>query len=459
MSGVNILSPIEEQLLDAVSRALDGAPADDARALYIADVESVSRFALNRLHQGVERHTSSLTIEVAVGKKLGRVNADGATIAQIPALIAQAADIARTAPETREFTGFYRPPQSAPFDDCPPATAGYDAMARATQLAPAFQAAAKQGFTFAGSAGSRLATIAVLSRGGGRRIGRRASADARLFAVDGTVSGFAGRTAGDAGTLGVEQLAELALSRAARGRKPVSLSPGKYPVVLMPHAVAELIEWFSSIAANASAVEDGMSVIAARAGQAITGKSFTLRDDSHDPAGLPFPFDFEGRDRSAVTFVDAGVAGKTVNDTLAAARLKQEPTGHAFMPGGEGGGTPLHVFMSPGAASEEQLIASIERGIYVTKFHYVNGFLDPPQAVMTGLTRDGAFLIENGKLGRGIENLRFTQSLLEAGRNIRAVSSFRETVPAWWSSLGSFTVPALCIDDFTFTGSASDTAI
>lgn len=459
MSAPEILSPTETQLLDAVSRALETAPVDDARALYTADLESVSRFALNRLHQGVEREISSLTIEVAVGKKLGRVSADGATVAKIPALVAQAAGIARTAPETREFDGFYRPPAAAPFDDCPPATAAYDAMARAAQLAPAFQAAAKQSFTFAGSVSTRRATIAVLTRGGARRLGRRASSDARLFAVDGPVSGFAGRTCGDAAVLGVAQLAQLAITRAARGRNPVKLPPGKYAVVLMPHAVAELVEWFCSIAANAGAVEDGMSVIAARPGEAITGESFTLHDDARDRAGMPFPFDFEGRDRSAISLVDKGVAGKTVNDTLAAARLKQEPTGHAFMPGGEGGGTPLHVFMTPGVASEAQLIAGIERGIYVTKFHYVNGFLDPHQAVMTGLTRDGAFLIENGQLGPGIENLRFTQSLLEAGRNIRAVSSFRETVPAWWSSLGSFTVPALRIDDFTFTGSASDNAI
>src|SRR6185369_2935027 len=103
MSDSRFLSPAETALLDAVAKALESAPADDARALYCADVDSVSRFALNRLHQGVERGTSSLTIEVAVGKRLGRMSADGATVAQIPELVAQAAAIARSAPETKEF--------------------------------------------------------------------------------------------------------------------------------------------------------------------------------------------------------------------------------------------------------------------------------------------------------------------------------------------------------------------
>lgn len=453
-----ILTPDQSALLDAVAAALNGAPADDARAVAVFSRESVSRFALNNLHQGVERETATLFLQVAVGKRLGLVTASAPSAADLPRLIAQAADVARTMPETAEFDGFFRPPATPEFDDTRAATSALDAPARAALLRPAFEAAGRAKFGFAGTVGTRGATAAVLGRDGARRLGRRSHAEARLFAVDGTHSGFAGRTKGDAGGLELPALAELALARAARGRKTVALPPGKYPVILMPAAVAELVEWFGFIACTAHSVEDGMSVIAARAGQPIAGPNVTLRDDCRDPAGLPFPFDFEGRDRAPVDFIRGGTAAATVNDTLSARRLKQAPTGHAGLPGGEGA-QPLHFYLDAGTAEESEMIAAIERGIYVTKFHYVNGYLDPHRAVMTGLTRDGAFLIENGRLAQGIENLRFTESLLGALSRVRMISRARDTLSAWWSPLGAYTMPALLIDDFTFTGAASDTAI
>jgi predicted Zn-dependent protease len=448
----------DSRLLDAVAAALETAPADDARAVIIREKGSISRFALNRLHQGVEREGCSLTFEVAVGKKLGLISVDAPAPEALPRLLGEAAAMARLLPDTEEFSGFFRPPPAPEFSDLPAATLAFDAPARAELLRPAFAAAEKLGFGYAGTLASHLSEVAVLTRGGGRRAGRRAAADARLFAVDGTVSGFAGQTTGDASRLDVPALVALSLERASRGRKPVKLPPGKYPVILMPHAVAELMEWFCSIAATARSVEEGMSVIAARAGQPLMSPAVTIRDDARDPAGLPLPFDFEGREREAVNLIERGIAGRTVNDSLSALRLKQPNTGHAGVPGGEGA-HPMHLFMNAGEATETEMIAAVERGIYVTKFHYVNGFLDPHQAVMTGLTRDGAFLIENGKLGPGIENLRFTESMLKAFSGVKMISRERLTVPAWWSALGSFTMPALLLNEFTFTGSASDTAI
>jgi predicted Zn-dependent protease len=161
-----------------------------------------------------------------------------------------------------------------------------------------------------------------------------------------------------------------------------------------------------------------------------------------------------------VTCIGAGVGGEVLTDRLTAARLgdARGSSGHAAPLGDVDYGTPgpQHLWMAPGEASEEQLIAAVDRGIYVTRFFYVNGLLETRRATMTGMTRDGTFLIEGGKVGRGVRNLRFTDSILEAlgaGR-LGGIGREAEDIPTWWSEGGVITVPALMVRGFTFTGTS-----
>ncbi len=160
---------------------------------------------------------------------------------------------------------------------------------------------------------------------------------------------------------------------------------------------------------------------------------------------MAFPFDFEGVPKKRVPFISKGVAKGVVYDLGSALKVKKKSTGHAITPdmSASQGAIGFNLFMSPGRAKRDKMIAGVKRGILVTRFHYINGFIDPRNSVLTGMTRDGTFLIENGEIKHGIKNLRFTDSIMRAFGTAVAVSKETERVESWWNSVGCMTAPTL----------------
>jgi predicted Zn-dependent protease len=261
-----------------------------------------------------------------------------------------------------------------------------------------------------------------------------------------------GTVAGEAAAL-----AETACARALGQRAPVELAPGAYDVVLEPAAVAELLEWLALTGLSARTVEDGSSCLAGRAGQRITGPVTIYDDALAGEDGCPtLPFDAEGTPKQRLVFVDGGVADGPAHDRATAARAHTRSTGHAAPLGDdlfEGGPVPQHLQLAAGPDSVEALLGRVERGLYVARFHYVNGLVDTRRALMTGMTRDGLFLVEHGRLGRGVANLRWTESLLEAFARIDGVGQVRQIVAA--SLSGAVCVcPAVLVRGWRFTGTS-----
>lgn len=181
-------------------------------------------------------------------------------------------------------------------------------------------------------------------------------------------------------------------------------------------------------------------------GEKVTGDNITIWDDGLDPSGCPMPFDFEGIPKKKVMLIENGVARGVVYDSLTAAKEGTEPTGHslgemAFIPS-----LPINLFMAGGNVSVEDMIASTKKGILVTRFHYVN-VVHPVKSLITGMTRDGTFLIEDGKIVRGVKNLRFTESVLGAFSRVDALSSQKVM-----TGLLTVVCPAIRVRGFTFTG-------
>jgi predicted Zn-dependent protease len=246
--------------------------------------------------------------------------------------------------------------------------------------------------------------------------GQRTAAATTRATIDGihqtaTSAGGAHQTARALGLLDPGAAGRRAADRARRAADPLDIDPGVFEVVLGPEAVATTLVFLAAYGFNAKAHLDGASF--AVPGERQFDPSITLVEDPFDPRSVALPFDAEGTPRRRFTLVDAGVTGTLAHDRRTARRAGTASTGSA-VPGGAGfGAMPTSLVLAPGSASPDALVADVERGLLVTQLHYCR-ILDPKTQVITGLTRNGTFLVEDGRIAGAVGNLRFTQSLVEA---------------------------------------------
>jgi PmbA protein len=185
-------------------------------------------------------------------------------------------------------------------------------------------------------------------------------------------------------------------------------------------------------------------------GEKVMGDNVTLWDDGLAPDTIALPFDYEGVPRQKVTFVENGIARGVVYDTITAQREGRESTGHSLPAPNSLGPYAAHLFMAAGSTPKSDMIKSVERGIWVTRFWYTR-VVHPMMVLITGMTRDGTFLIENGEVTRPVKNFRFTTSYLDALNNVKAISRETKLFRDDWSGAAR-RVPALLVDGFRFTG-------
>jgi predicted Zn-dependent protease len=262
-------------------------------------------------------------------------------------------------------------------------------------------------------------------------------------------SGYAAQSAWRVTDLDAPALGDEAIAKTLRGREPRDLEPGLYTVVLEPYATQDFLVMLSYTGMGALSLQEGRSWMDGRVGQQIMSPVISIWDDGLDPSGLPAPFDYEGLPKQRVDLIKAGVAQGVVYDSATANKEQgHTSTGHAVPPEAAAslGPVPLNLFMAPGDAALDEMIASTERGLLVTRFHYTRP-VHPRDAVVTGLTRDGTFLIENGEIAYPVKNLRYTQSYLQALANTELVGRELKTLGGY---LGVQCVPALKLAEFDF---------
>jgi PmbA protein len=306
---------------------------------------------------------------------------------------------------------------------------------------------------FAGAYATGSASVACGNTHGVRRYATMTDADATVIAISGKGSGYATQRARSSSDVDIAQLgAEATLKATLAADHVEDLAPGAYDVILEPPALSEVFDWLSMIAFTGQSYEDGSSFFVGNLGKRVLGENFTLVDDAVDPGFLPFPFDIEGMPKRAVTLVENGVVKTPVLDKAWADRLGLEPTANAWHLGSPEHGAAFHLSMAGGDSTREEMIASTKLGIWVTRFNYVNGLLEPKTALMTGTTRDGTFLIRDGKVAARLPNLRWTQSMIEAFSNIESLSRERRIVGTWYNMFGGTKAPVVKIRGWNITG-------
>ncbi len=241
-------------------------------------------------------------------------------------------------------------------------------------------------------------------------------------------------------------MARSAAAKAYASREPVELAPGPYTVILEPAAVLDLVgQMFGDF--SATAISDGRSFLRDRIGEKLFGDNVTIYDDAYHPLQAGAPFDGEGVPRKLLTLVDKGVVRDIAYCRQAAQAAGVAPTGHGYPLPNEYGEAPMNIVVAGGAVSLEEMIASTARGILVTRLWYIRE-VDPYEKIMTGMTRDGTFLVENGQVTRGVRNFRFNQALPELLSNVEALSP---AVRSSGEEAFDMVVPALKVRNFHFT--------
>jgi PmbA protein len=439
------------RIAEEVVRQAEAMGAGEAEALVVAGTSSLTRFANSEIHQNVASNEVFVNLRFVQGRRVGvassgRVDADG-----VRALVERAATITANVEERDDWAGLPQAAAPAPLPAAwSDATAAASPELRAEGARAVIAAADAAGVTAFGSFSTDAEAVAVANSRGIRAAERRTSSQLLTVTMgpdDGT--GYAEQVAVDASTIDADTIGREAAGRATASRKPVTVDPGDYPVVLHAYAVVDLVDMLAYLGFSALAVQEERSFW--EAGKRVASPLISIHDDGRDPAGVPVGFDAEGVPKQRLALLDAGVCRDLAFDAQTAAKAGRASTGHGLPAPNTYGPFPTNMVMAPGDASFDELVGGLDRGLLVTRFHYTNP-VHSKKVIITGMTRDGTFLVEDGEIVGPVRNLRFTMSYLDALANVEAVSAERRCVRGF---LGASVVPSLRLSSFSFTGATA----
>jgi predicted Zn-dependent protease len=455
---------VAHQVVELV-RAVD--PAAEAEVVVQRADLAVTRFANSHIHQNMSESTTTVRLRLHTDGRTATGSTTVTDAAGLPDLVDRTVAATRLSPPDPRWAGLTAPTPVSPDHTVDDATATAP-PARRAELVRRFVAAAG-GLETAGSCQTLGVTVAFANTAGHSAEARAAGASLDAIARDRGVDGLARVAAPRVDELDGGRLGERAARKARAGQDPVELPPGRYEVVLEPTAVADLLLMLAYYGFNGKAVLERHSFVEVGATQ--FDPAISLVDDPAASAGVALPFDVEGTPRRRTVFVDSGVTREIAHDRRTAAQSGAESTAHAIVGGSSMGAIPpyLELVAAGGAVDPDApvdapvadaavgaLVSDVERGLLVTDNWYTR-VLDPRTLVVTGLTRNGVWLIEDGVVTRPVQNLRFTQSYpaaLAPGA-VLGVGAAGSLVPGGWSAGWTFRAPALRLASWNYTGNAS----
>ncbi|MGA2967491.1 MAG: TldD/PmbA family protein, partial [Terriglobales bacterium] len=429
---------------------------------------ALTRFANNTIHQNVEEENSVVSIRANFGGRTARATANQFDDESLCRAVAAAESLAKVQapdpdllpmPTAEEANGEGEGARATRFFDETAAIAPAD---RAEVVKNIVSVAAQHKLTAAGIYSNSESEEGIFNSRGLANWHRQTLAEISITMLAGDSSGWQKANSPDVRdlvrNLDPVRLAETAAQKAVESAHPREIAPGKYTVILEPAAVLDIagfMFWdFSGVA-----LLDQRSFLNGRMGAKLFGKKINIRDDAQHPLQAGAPFDGEGMRRQPVQLVEKGVVKRVVYARATARKMKNseyaakvgpiEATGHGFPLPNEMGEMPMNIVFDAAdkTQSVEEMIAATERGVLVTRLWYIRE-VDPYEKIVTGMTRDGTFLVENGKIQCGLRNFRFNQSLISMLSNVEAMS-----VPVRASGEESFdmVVPAMKVREFNFT--------
>jgi predicted Zn-dependent protease len=459
----------KDQAADIFNRITKLSTADEVEVLFSGGRFALTRFANNTIHQNVAEENHGVSVRTVFGGRTARASTNKFDDDSLRRVVEASEKLAKVQhpdtdllpmPDSREATGnagkSARPTQvpSRHFSE----TASITPELRAEGVKDIVAVADRHKLTTAGVFSSSESVEGIFNSRGLSDWHAQTLAEISITMLGNDSSGWQKANSPDVGNLRPLELAEVAAQKAVESARPQEIPAGKYTVILEPAAVLDLVG-FMFWDYSGMAILDQRSFLTDRVGTKIFGENISISDDVADPLQSGCPFDGEGMRRQRVPLVEAGVVKRVVYARATAERMKRsehkdkvgliEATGHGFPLPNEMGEMPLNIVfaLARDPESVQQMIASTERGILVTRLWYIRE-VDPYEKIVTGMTRDGTFYVENGRVQHGVRNFRLNQSLIHLLSNVEAMS-----VPVRACGEESFdmVVPAMKVRDFNFT--------
>lgn len=440
-----------DRAVELVTAAARSTAADHLEVALFGRCGEFTRFAGERVHQPQDIVELQVAVRAIVDGHAGR--ASTSRVDRVEDTVSTAARIARDLARAKGKPGTAHVGGPAAEPEVPlwhGDTEAFDAAARVAVAGDVMRRANQVGGSAAGMIGRAVTQLAVATSGGVVRHAMATEAGGSLTVTVRDGSSHWVDLHRSSTALNLEVAIETTLRRAVAGRGRVDLPHGVHTVVLGPEAMGDLLGFFGVAGFSGDLAAAGVGIPANRAGERIAAPLVTIADDALAPCGLPFPFDREGTPKRVVPFLTEGVVGEPVTDLAMAAALDREPTGHAHLAREEAPApVPANVVMSAGPSTEAELIAGVERGVYIERFWYTR-LVDRPSATITGVSRDGCFLINGGALGQPVAGARFTQSIVDFLATVDGVANVRQSQPIMNVWNGAVSAPAVRGHGFRF---------
>jgi len=420
--------------------------ADETEVEITSESSALTRFANNTIHQNVAESTLSISVRAVVDGRTARASTNKTDEESLRRVVEAAASLARNEPENHHLLPMLRAQKYQKVARFFPATAAATPQDRARAVARVCKMAEKSKQTAAGIFSSGSAQSMLANSKGLFARHEQTRAEFSVTILEENSSGWAKSNSLDIRQIHPDALAESASRKAASSRQPRELPPGHYTAILEPPAVLDLVGFLFYDFAG-TAVLDKRSCLTGRMGKKIFGENITIWDDAYHPLQAGAPYDGEGVPRQKVLLVDRGAPKNLVYARSTAKKMKAKPTGHGFSLPNEYGEAPMNLVFAGGDRSVDEMVRSTERGILVTRLWYIRE-VDPYEKVLTGMTRDGTFLVENGRVAGGIRNFRFNQSIIEM---LAHVEMLGPAVRAAGEESFEMVVPAMKVRDFHFS--------
>ena len=426
-------------------KVLSFSTADEARVNMNSGMNGNTRFAQNQVSTSGDAYDANLTVTSAFGKKVASATTNRFDDASLRQVVDTSERLARLVPEDPEYLGELPPQQYANVEPYFEATASLTPEQRTRAILEVAGPAARQGLISTGFLSHFTGSGAVANKKGlfGYARGTGVSFTTTVRTPDGTGSGWAGGGDNDWSKMNFAELGERAIQKAEMSRNPRAVEPGEWTVILEPTAVANLVN-LMIFSMNARNADEGRSFFSKQGGGNKLGEKFlderiTITSDPADPRTAGNPFTGEGLPNRPMTWVENGTLRNLIYTRFWAQRNNREPTGF-----------PGAYMMSGGNSSMDEMIRSTDRGLLVTRMWYIRP-VDPRTILFTGLTRDGTFLIENGRITTAVKNLRWNESPIFMLNNIEQMTAPVRVNASEDGAGGSVWVPAIKSRDFTFT--------